>query len=422
MEKSPVFDIFDLPKHFVAELLSKWIYTDSLTKFDTALLSRKRRSPCLELFQTAYFATHGIHGASLLSSSCVLWLILRKLKIRHLTLKFGLADVPVLLMLDVSKIEVVDFTNSRFTNKSNVSHLLDRCSNVKELSLSGNDLVTSAFLRQVVRGCGLLHTLNISNCKGVSDIAIKRMAPHCSAVTNLDISRCKNITAKSFYTLSTHCRRLTSLNISGCSAISRDAITSLVTSNGQLGMLSAGMCFEITDLTLVDILTVSGGSQLLNIDLTWCSQLTDLSLEHLARHCNRLEALTISLCLNVTDQGIALLVEQCVKLVALNVSECNVLTDMAVRSLSAQCPLLRDLNLSGCHLLTSEALSSLASSCCSNLRSVYLNNCCRVRNYETVLDLLNNKLQLEMLDLRGTLVGHKQQIADAAGRRTTILY
>ncbi len=410
--------LFDLPKNYIAEILSEWIFSDSLARYDSAIQNRKLRGPYLDLLQTAYFVSYGIDARSLLPFSCVLWLIKRNIKIRRLTPSFGLADDLIILDLSLSKLEYLDFSCSQFENKNNAAHLLDKCaSSLVHLNFSANDLVTVSFLRAAVRKCTKLRTLNISNCKGISDVAVRRIAPFCGALTALDLSRCSNIRSAALTTLAPHCHALVSLSISGCSFMSDASILALCVSNSRLTDLSLGLCCHLSNASLLALLTRC--SEIRHLDLNCCAALSEQALFHIADRCRCVESLNVACCEPVTDEAVVRVVGDCLSLTALNISNCTLITDLAIAQVAARGGRLAELNLTGCHLVTHSSVALLAR--CGALTRLFVNNCCKVRDHTAILQLISGCRSLRLLDLRGTTAGHREEIAEEAARQTAEL-
>lgn len=92
------------------------------------------------------------------------------------------------------------------------------------------------------------------------------------------------------------------------------------------------------------------------------SDMTDVILGQLAP-CVRLERLTVQGNKVITDLGVVNLLSSCRNLVALDFSECSQLTDGALWAVGANCPRLQGINLSGCVKMTDSGITAIAVGC-----------------------------------------------------------
>ena len=88
---------------------------------------------------------------------------------------------------------------------------------------------------------------------------------------------------------------------------------------------------------------LSGLSNLLELDLSWCSNLTDEQLTHLPPSITKLK---LKDCKNLTDQGIENLVNRCPNLEYLDISFCRNVSASAFTKLLELT--LQELVLQGC--------------------------------------------------------------------------
>jgi F-box and leucine-rich repeat protein 2/20 len=111
------------------------------------------------------------------------------------------------------------------------------------------------------------------------------------------------------------------------------------------------------------IANLQSSRQILKIDLSWCTTLTDATLSGLVEKCPDITSLNLSYCKQISDAGIAAVVEKCPHLKTLDLSWCNQLTDASVMMLANRYPNLTHLNLCGCMEITSTAITALIAAC-----------------------------------------------------------
>ncbi|GMF18099.1 unnamed protein product [Phytophthora fragariaefolia] len=104
------------------------------------------------------------------------------------------------------------------------------------------------------------------------------------------------------------------------------------------------------------------GRALRAIDLTQ-SNITDVALFALAKHCPHLEEVKLSCCSKITDVGIESLVRSCRRLRVLDLNNCALVTDRGVGMIGAYGQQLERLNLSWCMNITDKSVADVARGC-----------------------------------------------------------
>jgi hypothetical protein len=149
----------------------------------------------------------------------------------------------------------------------------------------------------------------------------------------------------------------------------------------SLQSLSIGMS-SITDATLYRIASFS--TNLYELHLQWCSQLTDSGINVLVTNCHSLQILNLKSCSQLTDQALQSIGSVCHQMKQLDISWCSEFTDQGLLHLVPQgeeeeeteshCRLLTHLCLSWCPLITSSSLIVLFHHL-THLRSIDLSGC-----------------------------------------------
>lgn len=112
------------------------------------------------------------------------------------------------------------------------------------------------------------------------------------------------------------------------------------------------------------------GRALRAIDLTQ-SNITDVTLFALAKHCPHLEEVKLSCCNEITDVGVEALIRSCRRLRALYLTNCELITDRGVGMIGAYGQQLEYLNLSWCMNITDKSVVDIARGC-EHLQEVLL--------------------------------------------------
>ena len=127
-----------------------------------------------------------------------------------------------------------------------------------------------------------------------------------------------------------------------------------VSTNGSSPCLQAQRCSELTDL-----------------NLSWCNQLTDLGCERLAAGCPLIKKLDLTCCSLVGDAGIESLAAAC-RIVELNLHGCRRLTDAALAVFGERLDALEVLNVGFCNQLSDTGFAALT---CGRLGSLVAKAC-----------------------------------------------
>ena len=122
-----------------------------------------------------------------------------------------------------------------------------------------------------------------------------------------------------------------------------------------ISRLSLRHCGSITDQG-VRLITARFNQNLTHLHLSRCHQLTDLTLESIARYCTQLLTLDMARCNNLTDRyefegkrvklntfnsGFYTFAASCCKIQRMDLEECLNITDNSLLQLSIHCPCLK---------------------------------------------------------------------------------
>lgn len=149
--------------------------------------------------------------------------------------------------------------------------------------------------------------------------------------------------------------------------------------------------FKITDNNLFGLSQKC--PELIKIDLSYCQEVTNIGIRHLARGCSLLKSIDIS-GLNITDVGISSLSEFCPFLEDVLLFDCKKITDKSLASLALNCKNLSKLSICECSAITDTGLVNLA---CSELKSLKMNFCVGITNLG-VIAIAKQCLKLESID------------------------
>jgi hypothetical protein len=143
-------------------------------------------------------------------------------------------------------------------------------------------------------------------------------------------------------------------------------------------------------------------SDLEELGLACCTQLTVKSLLHIAKACPSLKLLKLKGCYKVTQMGVQTVIEKCTQLQTLNLEGLQIITDSTLKYLAANHPLsLRSLNIWGCKV-TDAGVEELFKNC-HQLEELIMKRCTQVTDEPfQYLAFLHN---VKVLDLQSLSIG-----------------
>ncbi|XP_015591362.1 F-box/LRR-repeat protein 7 [Cephus cinctus] len=266
--------------------------------------------------------------------------------IRRLVLESSTGVPNVLASLPFSSLTTLVLRHSRRVTDDSVAAILNNCSHLKELDLTGCSEVTRAYCRIATLQ---LQSLDLSDCHSVDDsgliLTLSRM-PHLAC---LYLRRCARITDTSLVAIALYCTTLRQLSVSDCVRVTDYGVRELAAHLGpSLRYLSVGKCDRVSDAGLLVV----------------------------ARHCYKLRYLNARGCEAVSDSATLALARGCPRMRALDLGKCDV-GDATLEALSTGCPNLKKLSLCGCDRITDAGLEALAYYV-RGLRQLNIGECPRV--------------------------------------------
>ncbi|VVB16898.1 unnamed protein product [Arabis nemorensis] len=272
---------------------------------------------------------------------------------------------------------------------------------VLSLDLCGRAMTENAITEFLKRsspyGFPALTTLSLKGAFGLTDNALALISRSAPLLRFINLSECSFLTSNAVKILADNfVSTLRGLNIGGCQGIKpSNVLKSSLSRFMNLNYLSvAGL--ERSHDVLVDFF-ISRGTNITDLSLASCNEVTDRTIWTIGRYCPHLEALDISDLDNLTDDSLEYITDGCrflnsVKLTKNRFSDEAVAAFLEVRggsltqlclnnvrdvgqdtaiSLARNCKMLRHLDLSWCRKITEGELRLILSSC-SLLRSLKL--------------------------------------------------
>ncbi|XP_049810168.1 F-box/LRR-repeat protein 20-like [Schistocerca nitens] len=119
-----------------------------------------------------------------------------------------------------------------------------------------------------------------------------------------------------------------------------------------LQRLDLSGCNRITDVSLKYAFRFK---ELRYLDLSQCQQITHVGLSYLAVHNPSIETLILSHCYNIADSGVLSFIKCLCRLKHLELKGCTQLTDITLEGIGKHCDILKYLDVSLCSTMTTEA-------------------------------------------------------------------
>ncbi|KAL6295418.1 hypothetical protein ACE6H2_003560 [Prunus campanulata] len=282
----------------------------------------------------------------------------------------GISDSGVLFIgSGLSSLESLDVSYCRKLTDKGLSAVAEGCSDLRSLYLAGCRFVTDGLLRALSKNCHYLEELGLQGCTNITDSGLTDLVSGCQQIKFLDVNKCSNIGDIGVSSVSMACSSsLKTLKLLDCYKIGDESILSLARFCKNLETLIIGGCRDISDAS-IKLLAISCKSNLQNLRMDWCLNITDSSLSCILAQCRNLKALDIGCCEEVTDAAFQGLNggENELGLKVLKVSNCPKITVTGIGMLLDKCDSLEYLDVRSCPHITKAGCDEAGlqfSECC----------------------------------------------------------
>lgn len=173
------------------------------------------------------------------------------------------------------------------------------CKQLQTLNIGQCHKITDSAIGSLVSNLPELENLDLRGCKQVRDSAVKKIVRHCPLVTTLVLANCPLITDVSLTEIATNLPRIRSLDICGCSRISDNGICALSKSCQRLELLD----LTSTGVGHKSVLSLANycSQSLCNLKLSFCTDISQNTVAHLAKNCRRLTTLHLYGCKRIRN-------------------------------------------------------------------------------------------------------------------------
>eukprot|EP00188_Purpureofilum_apyrenoidigerum_P001938 Plantae.Rhodophyta-Purpureofilum_apyrenoidigerum.ctg21195.p1 GENE.Plantae.Rhodophyta-Purpureofilum_apyrenoidigerum.ctg21195~~Plantae.Rhodophyta-Purpureofilum_apyrenoidigerum.ctg21195.p1 ORF type:complete len:519 (-),score=78.34 Plantae.Rhodophyta-Purpureofilum_apyrenoidigerum.ctg21195:463-2019(-) len=248
---------------------------------------------------------------------------------------------------------------------------------IRELVLEGCYRLSDDGIIEAVNNLADLSVFELTSCPNLGKRSMEALVTKFgSTLKSLAIGSSPQLGAEELKILANF-EKLESLKITENPNMTDDILEHILQnqSDGNLITLDLSSCSEITDAGVSTVAHKRRALKEIKLD---CTKISDEGLSKLSERCTFLQSVSLRSCSNVTDLGCLHLIEKC-KLTTLILNKLYCITDATICSLREHCAnTLQELDISWCRAISDEALGVLIDSSRANLRTLTLRGCSQI--------------------------------------------
>ncbi|XP_037307791.2 F-box and leucine-rich repeat protein 13 [Pungitius pungitius] len=290
-----------------------------------------------------------------------------------------------------------------FTDKGFVYLTREKgCRNLIHLNLSGCTQMTVNGLRYISAGCPSLREIVINEMPTLSDSCFLALIARCSCLSGISLLGAPHLTDVALKAIA-EVAKLKTFRTEGNNQLTDSGWKTLCSSSPDLCRLQAAECCGMTDTALK---SVGNLKNLHNLDISLCNRVSDAGIQYLIEGSSstKLRELNVSYCSLITDTSVMRIAQRLCKLYDLNLSYCERLTDGSLEWLSGSS--ICSLDMSACNIMD-QGLASLEG---IHLKKIILAECV------CITDVGIEKLCRTVRHLEHVDVSHCVALSDSAIR------
>ncbi len=196
--------------------------------------------------------------------------------------------------------------------------------------------ITNQGLITLVQGCSNIKDINLTGCKLITDDGLNILGKWCPNIQNIDFGGCKSFTNKGFIALSQWSPNIQMINL------------------------------ENTNITYKGLTVLAKKCPNIQVINLGCTKIFDRGLTALAQRCPNIQDISLRYS-NITDKGLIALAQNCFNIQRIHLDICNAVTDKGLIALVKGCPNIQMIDLKGSRAVTDKGLTALAQGC-SNIQ------------------------------------------------------
>ena len=217
---------------------------------------------------------------------------------------------------------------------------------------------------------------------------------HNVSLHRLVLAECQNVTDEALPYLK-FCTQLLELNLSGCCEISDRCIEGVAANCRTLKSVGLRDCSNVSDKAVLEF--ARSCKNLTALDVSRCNLITDHSLEAMSKTCTSLTSLYLGECIHISTASVKLFGQHARDLKHLDLHGIPTIGDTAISAVGRHCQHLEMLNLADCNRISDTSIGVIGQRC-PNLLYLNLRNCYDVTDW-SMADLARKCTQLTFLDL-----------------------
>jgi len=264
--------------------------------------------------------------------------------IRHISFEFNpsVSDEAMKFLPTSTKFTSLNLNGCQQITDLGLEYVAERCRFLSVVECYWNTNISGAAISKILQSCGSnILKVNLSGCQSVTDDALKTLVKFCPNTVYLDITRCVKVTEVGLSLACEKLGKIDTLILYACHHLQPVVFKSIRNLNllTQLDLCGA----LVKDAQMEAICDRCHLLQKLN--LTWCLNLTDKSLECIAAGCHQLIWLSMHGNRSITSKG------ELPNLANFVARPIHVTSGLEVLSQSPCAPLLRAVDFRGCFSL-----------------------------------------------------------------------
>jgi EIN3-binding F-box protein len=195
----------------------------------------------------------------------------------------------------------------------------------------------------------------------LSDSALARIAKGCPELESIYLKECEVRLSRGLKALAENCLRLNDIHLSRTTSLGNTALHTLITAKAKtLRKLRLFMADTLQPGVITAISTLC--TNLVHLDMCDCDFAvhSDAFMCSISATCRGLQSLNLSPCTDVTDIGVSAVAQHCTLLCSLRISACPGLTNTGLEAVAIYSTSLQRLELSHCKSVSDEGIAAIA--------------------------------------------------------------
>ncbi|RYG70007.1 hypothetical protein EON64_01315 [archaeon] len=298
--------------------------------------------------------------------------------------------VKVVELMSLSKVK----DHPGLPSDSDVLVLVQNSPLLEGFDLHGCSMLTDSSLEYLNR-INFIKVLDLTGCHHITDKGLSKLLNVIPKLERLSLADIPGLTDDGIQLVSKNCSQLIFLNLNGCHQVTVIPLLALCRNNPFLNNLQLSKVL-LTDEGLADLANILQSMQVVELNISYCSAITDIGVAAIADSCPKIRRLNLAGVNRATFRSIQQITTRCWELSSLNIqdvflindkvfiydpacdgraaanenmlvamkvivlSECLALSDRGIGALAERCRGVENLGLKGCNKLTDKALEYLA--------------------------------------------------------------